>query len=119
MANWAWPHTPSSGLARLLLVGGPFDGTEAAFLPPDLAGPVQIVWSGWGPRGFVAVLHEWHGETRMDRGRTDALVFRPTRLVPMTEVPPLIAEDTEMWADTAALISETFAVPPEMLWPGV
>lgn len=120
MANWAWPHTPSSFLARLLLVGGPFDGEAAAFAPPDTATPVQIVWGGWMPWGFDAWLYEWHGETRTDQGRTDALVFRPTgrRLAP-EEMPPTIVEDAELWAKGAAQIAAAFDVPPELIWPGV
>lgn len=120
MANWAWPHTPSSNIARLTLAGGPFDGEEAAFVPPDTSPPVQIVWSGWSPQGFTAWLYEWHGETTTDRGRTAALVYRPTgrRLGP-DEIPPLIAEDVEMWADSADLIARVFDVPPELLWPGL
>ncbi len=120
MANWAWPHTPASYCARLVLTGGPFDGEEVAFLPPDLAAPAQIVWGGWSPQGFTAWLYERTGETVMDRGRTDALVYRPTgrRLGP-DKIPPLIADDTEVWADGAAMIVEAFDAPPEMLWPGV
>lgn len=93
MANWAWPHTPSSNLARMLLSGGPFDGEEAGFVPPDTGAPVQIVWSAWMPWGFTAYLYEWHGERTMDRGRTDALVFTCTgrRLAP-DEIPPVVAE---------------------------
>lgn len=120
MANWAWPHTPSSICARLLLLGGPFDGEEVAFLPPDLAAPAQIVWSGWSPQGFTAWLYEWHGEKAMDRGRTDALVYRATgRRLAAEEIPPLIADDAEMWADGAAMIVSVFDVPAWLLWPGV
>lgn len=121
MANWAWPHTPSSRLARLVLRGGPFDGEEAAFAPPDTAVPAQIVWGGWMPGvGFTAWLYEWHGETTTDLGRTDALVFRPTgrRLGP-EEIPPAVGEDCELWARGAAQIVTAFDVPPELIWPGV
>ncbi len=105
MANWAWPHTPASNLARMLLVGGPFDGEAAAFVPPDTAAPAQIVWSGWMPWGFDAWLYEWHGEKTMDRGRTDALVYRMTgRRLTADEIPPLMAEDAETWADGADLL---------------
>jgi hypothetical protein len=92
-------------LARLLLVGGPFDGHEAAGLPPDTGAPAQIVWSGWSPHGFTAWLYEWHGETTMEGAFTDALVYRPTglRLTP-DDIPPLIAQDAETWADGAALL---------------
>lgn len=131
MANWAWPHTPASNCARLVLSGGPFNGDQVAFLPPDLAAPAQIVWSGWFPWGFSAYLYEWHGETTMDRGRTDTLVYRPPitqddnlrvyrgRRIAPEEVPRLIEEDTEMWADSAAMIVEAFDVPPELIWPGL
>lgn len=120
MANWAWPHTPASNCARLVLAGGPFDGEQVAFLPPDLAAPAQIVWSSWSPYGFTAWLYEWHGEKTMDRGRTDALIYRPTgRRLAAEEIPPLIAEDTEVWADTAAMIVEGFDVPAELMWPGL
>lgn len=120
MANWAWPHTPSSNYARLRLYGGPFHGEEVAFLPPDLAAPAQIVWSGWSPQGFTAWLYEWHGTVTMDRGRTDALVYLATgRRVAVDEIPPQIEQDTEMWADGAAMIASAFAVPAELIWPGV
>ena len=105
MANWAWPHTPASNYARLRLVGGPFDGEEVAYLAPDMAAPAQVVWSGWSPQGFTAWLYEWHGETATDRGRTDTLVYRTKgrRLSPK-EIPPLIADDAEVWADAADLL---------------
>lgn len=123
MANWAWPHTPSSNWARLRLVGGPFDGEEVAFVPPDIAAPVQIVWSAWLSGGFVAYLYEWHGETTMDRGRTDALVYRPTgRTLPPGEIPPLISDDAELWANASAVWAEAMSavdIPADLLWPGV
>lgn len=120
MANWAWPHTPASNCARLVLTGGPFDGEEVAFLAPDQGAPAQIVWSGWLLHGFVAWLYEWHGEKTMDRGRTDALVYRPTgRTLAAEEIPPLIGEDVEVWADGADLIVEAFDVPRELIWPGL
>lgn len=131
MANWAWPHTPASYCARIMLMGGPFDGEEVAFLPPDLPAPAQIVWSGWFPWGPSAYLYEWHGETAMDRGRTDALIYRPPigqaedlrvyrgRRLAVEEIPPLIAEDVELWADTSARIVEAFDVPAELIWPGL
>ena len=110
MANWAWPHTPASNLARIVLVGGPFDGEEAAFVPPDTAAPVQVVWSRWFPWGFSAYLYEWRGETVMDRGRTDALVFRSMGRQ-VVEVPPVIAQDADVWARGAALLVETLGFP--------
>ena len=121
MANFAWPHTPASCLARLLLADGPFAGDEPAFVPPDTAAPVQIVWSGWIPAvGFTACLYEWHGETTTDRGRTDALLFRYTGgHLGADEIPPLIGEGAELWADTAALVPKCFDVPPELIWPGL
>lgn len=131
MANWAWPHTPASYLARAVLRGGPFDGEEAAFVPPDTGAPVQIVWSGWFPWGFSAYLYEWHGETTTDRGRTDALVYRPPirqdeylrvfrgRRLSADEIPSVIGEDAELWASSAAMIVAGFDIPPELIWPGV
>jgi hypothetical protein len=120
VANWAWPHSPASNCARLLLTGGPFDGEEVAFLPPDLAAPVQVVWSGWFPWGFDAWLYEWHGERTMDRGRTDALVYRPTgRHLTADEIPYGIYETAELWADGADLIAAAFNVPRELIWPGL
>jgi hypothetical protein len=120
VANWAWPHTPASFLARIRLAGGAFDGEEPAFLPPDLAAPAQIVWAGWFPWGFAAYLYEWHGEKVMDHGRTDALVFRPTgRRLAADEIPPMIENDVEIWADGAALVAEAFDLPPELMWPGL
>jgi hypothetical protein len=120
MANWAWPHTPASNCARLVLTGGPFDGEEAAFAAPDLTVPVQIVWSGWMPWGFDAWLYEWHGETTKERGRTDALVYRATgRRLDSGEIPPVIADDVEVWADSAVMIAAAFAVPAELIWPGL
>lgn len=133
MANWAWPHTPNSSHARLKLVGGPFDGEEAGFLPPDLTAPAQIVWGGWFPWGFSAYLYEWRGDTAMEHGRTEALIYRPPvsqgayphphvswgRRFGPEEIPPVMAESAELWADTAARIADAFDVPAEMLWPGV
>jgi hypothetical protein len=131
VANWAWPHTPADNCARIILLGGPFAGEQVGFLPPDLAAPAQIVWSGWFPWGFSAYLYEWHGEKTMDRGRTDTLVYRPPlgqaedmrvyrgRSLTADEIPPLLSEDVEIWADAAALIVEGFAVPPELIWPGL
>lgn len=120
MANWAWPHTPASNMARILLTGGPFNGEEAGFVPPDTAAPVQVVWGGWMPWGFDAWLYEWRGDRTMDRGRTDALLFRPSgrRLSP-DEIPPIMAEYAEVWADGADMIARVFDVPPEMVWPGL
>lgn len=120
MANWAWPHTPASYLARIILRGGPFDGEEAAFVPPDLGAPVQIVWSGWFLGGFDAWLYEWHGERTIDWGRTDALVFRATgRRLAAAEIPPQIAEDVEIWAGANAGLVEALDIPPELIWPGL
>jgi hypothetical protein len=120
VANWAWPHTPASNCARLVLAGGPFDGEQVAFLPPDLGAPGQIVWSGWLLHGFTAWLYEWHGEKTMDRGRTDALIYRPTgRQLAADEIPPLVAQDVEVWAEAPAMIASAFDVPAEMIWPGL
>lgn len=120
MANWAWPHTPPDNMARILLRGGPFDGEEAGFVPPDIAAPVQVAWGGWMPWGFDAWIYEWNGECTTDRGRTDALIYRPSgrRLRP-DEVPPAIGELTETWADGADLIAQAFGLPPEAVWPGI
>jgi hypothetical protein len=116
-------------MARMVLKGGPFDGHEVAFLPPDVAAPVQVAWSGWFPWGPTTYVYEWHGEQTTDRGRTDALIYRPAlvgdgpvktyRRLTADEIPYLISEDTEVWADTAALIVEGFDIPAELLWPGV
>jgi hypothetical protein len=123
VANWAWPHTPASYCARLRLAGGPFDGEEVAFLPPDHPAPVQVVWSGWSPQGFTAWLYEWHGETTTDRGRTDALVYRATgRRVAVDEIPPLVAEDVELWAGAPAVWADAMraiGIPADLMWPGV
>jgi hypothetical protein len=113
-------NAPHRGCARIVLTGGPFDGEQAALVPPGIAAPAQIVWSGWLPWGFDAWLYEWRGETLMDQGRIDALVYRPTgRSLTTAEIPPLVAEDVEVWADTAARFAEAFDVPAEMLWPGL
>lgn len=120
MANWAWPHTPASNSARLLLDGGPFHGEQVAFLPPDLPAPAQIAWTGWHHGGFTAHLYEWHGDTVMDRGRTDALIYRHTgRVLAAADIPPVLGDDVEVWADGAAMIARVFDVPAAMLWPGV
>lgn len=121
MANWAWPHTPNSRLARIVLADGPADGDEVGFLPADTAAPAQIVWSGWLTHvGFTAYVYEWHGERVMDRGRTDAVVYRCTgRRLPPDAIPPLIAETAEVWADGADMIRSAFDVPADLLWPGV
>lgn len=99
-------------MARLVLAGGPFDGHEAAALPPDRPAPAQIVWDGW--------LYEWRGETSTLGGYTDALIYRSTgrRLTP-DEMPPLIAEAVDMWADGAMMIAHVCDVPKELLWPGL
>lgn len=131
MANWAWPHTPSSNWSRLVLQGGPFDGEEIGFLPPDVEAPIQIAWSGWFPWGFASYLYEWHGDLRMDRGRVAALVYRPPigqaddmrvfrgRRLAAHEIPPVVAEAAEDWADGADLLVRAFDVPPELMWPGI
>lgn len=113
----------ANNYARLRLYGGPFDGEEVAFLPPDLAAPVQIVWSGWSPQGFTAWLYEWHGAVTMDRGRTDALVYLATgRRVTVDEIPPQIEADTCLWSDASTVWVEAAAmfldVPKGLLWPG-
>jgi len=109
-----------ASMARIVLVGGPFDGQVAVFVPPDLGVPAQVVWSGWFPWGFDAWLYEWHGETTKGGGFTDALVYRPTgrRLGP-EEIPPLVAECAEIWTSGAAMIAAAYGVPASMIWPGV
>lgn len=120
MANWAWPHTPSSNWARLRLEGGPFAGEEVGFLPPDVAAPVQLVWTAWFPWGFTAYVYEWHGEVLTDRGRTDALVYRPSgRRVAADEIPPVIAEEIEMKHELVDRLALGLDVPAELLWPGI
>lgn len=117
-------------MARILLSGGPFDGEQVGFLPPDTANPAQIVWTGWFPWGFTAYLYEWRGETSMDRGRTNALIYRPViswrddqshegRRITPEEIPPAVGDNAEVWADGAAMIVSAFDVPAEMIWPGV
>lgn len=120
MADWAWPHAPASNYARLLLIGGPFDGEEAAFAPPDLTVPAQIIWSGWTRQGFTAYVYERTGETAPDEGRTAALIYRATgrRLAP-GDIPPLMAQQAEMWADGAEMIRRAFDVPADLIWPGL
>jgi hypothetical protein len=109
-----------ANFARLLLTGGPFDCHEVATLPPDVAAPAQIVWSGWTRHGFTAWLYEWHGERTMDGGYSDALIYRPTgRQLAADEIPPLVAQDVEVWAEAPAMIASAFDVPPEMMWPGL
>jgi hypothetical protein len=118
MANWAWPHTPASNWARLILHGGPFDGEQIAFLPPSVAAPAQVVWGGWFPWGFSAYLYEWRGEKTMDRGRTDTLIYRPPirqdehlrthrgRRFGPDEVPPIMAASADLWAEGAIRLPE-------------
>lgn len=101
--------------AQIILAGGPFDGHEAAIVPPDTAAPIQICWSGWSPHGFDAWLYQWSGERTLN-----TLIFRPTgRHLTPDEMPPLIAEDAETWADAAAMIVGAFDVPPCLIWPGL
>jgi len=131
MANFAWPHTPNGSMARIILRGGPFDGEQVGFLPPDTAAPAQIIWSGWFPWGFDAYLYEWRGETEMDRGRTSALILRPPirqdehlrvyrgRRVPVEDIPSGVGDHADLWADGAAMIVAAYAVPAEVIWPGV
>jgi len=109
-----------NGLAQLLLVGGLFDGHEAAGLPPDTGAPVQIVWSGWTPQGFIAWLYEWHGETTVTGSFVEALIYRPTgRRLTADEIPPVLAELVEVWADGADLISRVYGFAPKDIWPGL
>jgi hypothetical protein len=103
-----------------VLADGPFAGEEMAFLPPDVSPPVQAVWSGWTRQGFTAYLYEWHGEKTTDHGRTDTLVYRCTgRQVAADDIPPVVAEAAETWADGAELISRIFDVPPFVMFPGL
>lgn len=107
-------------VARLLLVGGPFDGHEAAGLPSDTQPPAQIVWSGWSPYGFTAWLYEWRGETTVGAAVVDSLIYRPTgRQLAPEEIPPLIGEYADMWSDGAEMIARALNVPPELIWPGL
>lgn len=98
-------------MARIVLVGGPFDGEEAFRVPPDHQAPAQIVWSGWFPWGWSAYLYEWRGE----RVGSD-LIYRPPvwqdeymragrgrRLGP-DEIPPLLREDADLYAAGAAML---------------
>lgn len=106
--------------AQILLVGGPFGGQRIASVPPDLPAPAQVVWSGWSPAGFTALLYEWTGEVRKEDGVTADLVYHCTgRVLTAAEIPPLIADDAEVWADGASLIVRIFDIPAAMLYPGV
>lgn len=120
MANWTWPHTPANNFARIRLVGGPFDGEDAGWVPPDFAAPVQIVWAGWMPWGLDAWLYEWHGETTKEWGRTDALICRATgRRLSADEIPPVMADLADTWAAATFLIEAAHGLPREVLWPGL
>jgi len=105
----------------MILRGGPFDGEAGLFVPPDTAAPIQLVWTGWIERvGFQAWVYEWRGEVEMDRGRTDALVYRPSgRILPADEIPPVIADAAEEWFDAAALMMLYSGYRPEQVFPGV
>lgn len=120
MANWAWPHTPASSMARIVLADGPGVREEVGFLPEGVPAPAQIVWAGWFPWGPAAYLYEWHGERSIDLGRTDALIYRATgrRLSP-ADIPPMVGEDAETWAAGAALLVALVDVPAELIWPGL
>jgi hypothetical protein len=101
------PRRPNGMFARIKLVGGPFDGEDAGWLPPDCGGPVQIVWAGWMPWGLDAWLYEWHGETTKKLGYTEFLLFRATgRRLAAAEIPPLIADSADLWAAAAVLMQE-------------
>lgn len=105
METWVGPLTPASSWARIRLTGGPFDGEDAGYVPPDTAAPVQVVWSSWTPWGFDAWLYEWHGEVTTAAGHTDALVYRATRRrLAADEIPPVLAADSDLWADGAMLL---------------
>lgn len=117
LEEWFRRNAMPRRAVRAVLVGGPFDGHEAVLVPPDVAAPAQIVWSGWSPGGFTAWLYEWRGERR---GDFLDLVYRPTgRQLTPEEIPPLIADDVELWADAATTIAQAFDVPPELIWPGL
>lgn len=104
--------------ARLLLVGGPFDGETTFELPPDTIAPAQIIWSG--ALGCLGHIYEHRGEKTTSQGVTDALIYCWTgRRIPPNRVPYLLSEDVEVWADTCARVAEAFDVPPAMIWPGV
>jgi hypothetical protein len=106
-------------MSSLLLADGPFDGQRVAWLPPNIAAPAQIVWAGWLPWGIAAYVYEWHGERATVAWR-DALVYRFTgRRIAADDMPPLIAEDAELWANGAAMIMGAYDVPAELIWPGV
>jgi hypothetical protein len=117
LSRWLQRETQPRAMARAMLTGGPFDGDEAALIPPDTAAPIQIVWSGWAPWGFDAWLYEYRGERRGDP--IDQLVFRPTgrRLAP-EEIPPLIADTAELWVDSTVLVVSALDIPAELIWPG-
>lgn len=107
-------------MARVVLTGGPFDGQEAMLVPPDLAAPAQVVWSGWFPWGFDAWLYEWHGETTTTGSFVEALVYRPTgRHLDPGEIPYAILEAAELWADGAELMLLVSGFVPGEIWPGL
>lgn len=115
-------NAPHHGMARIVLTGGPFDGEEAARVPPDTHAPAQVVWSGWFPWGFDAWLYEWRGETTTG-AFVNALIYRPTgRRLHAEEIPPLIADGVDLWADCAATWADamrSLEVPAELIWPGL
>lgn len=104
--------------ARLVLVGGPFDGQTAFELPPDTPAPAQIVWSG--APGCQGHIYEHRGDRTTVHGYTESLLYYWTgRRVPPKRVPHLLSQDTELWADGADLLMLISGYPPEILWPGV
>jgi len=113
----------TTNFASVLLVGGPFSGQRIGFLPPDTAAPAQIVWSGWLPsHGFTAYLYEWHGETRVEQGRADTIVYRrvtPCRRLTADEIPPVISDAADLWAEGAQMFARVMGRPAEVMWPGV
>lgn len=113
MANWAWPHTPVDTWAKLLLVGGPFDGDVAGFLPPHIGAPLEVAWTGWMPWGFQCYryVHK-QGDVQLCHGRTRGLYYRfdPTPIA-ARDIPPIVAHEADVYADAADLLIRMVGFP--------
>lgn len=117
MANWVWPHTPTSNWARMVLREGPFHGEQAGWLPPDVQPPLELAWTGWFPWGFACyryVLHQ--GEVLLDAGRVTGLIYR-FRPGLVREVPPVVAQDADLYADAAEMLLRFRGFPGIMADP--
>lgn len=111
MASWAWPHTPVSNWARLVLVG-PYGNIDAGFLPPDVGTPAEIAWTDWYPWGMACYVYRWRGQRLMERGRTAALLYEPAyRRVDAEDIPPVVGKDADLYADAADLLLQVRGFP--------